>query len=257
MSEFGLMSAGFKVKSFENIRKEMQQDLKEKCGTDINLESHGVMGQLVDVFSNSLAELWQQSAALYHSLDPDSAGGMALDSLASITGTQRLKQESDHKLRIRRMRELKAQGRCTKAALHSNLMVLPGVRSVVINNGINKFECLVLGGKDPEIERVIAENKPLGIQSNFKRPTPVNIALNFLLKSGPGLNKAAVEKSVLGYAQEHYLIGKQVFSSKLYAPVLKHEGAIDIVGLAIVPNRVLDAHEYAVIEEINIDEPRG
>ena len=124
MSEFGLMNAGFKVKSFENIRNEIQGDLKEKFGTDINLESHGVMGQLVDVFSNSLAELWQQSAALYHSIDPDTAVGMALDSLASITGTQRLEQESDSKLRIRRMQELKAQGRCTKAALHSNLVAL-------------------------------------------------------------------------------------------------------------------------------------
>lgn len=253
MAKYGLTSAGFRVKSFSAIQTDIHNDLLTKVDPKLNLSGDSVIGQLTNIFSHHLSELWQEAAELYHSLDPDVAGGSALDSLSSLTGTKRNPEESDRDLRVRRYLELKAKGRCTKAALYSNLKSISGVRSVVINNGVNQFECLVLGGEDAAIQQVIEDNTPLGIKAKFKRPTPVSINLHLLLNSKPEMDPDVIRKSLLDHAKKHFLIGSQIYPSQLYAPILKHDAVVDINGLPVEPNRVLEAHEYAVIEEVNFD----
>lgn len=253
MAKYGLTSAGFRVKSFSAIQTDIHNDLLTKVDPKLNLSGDSVIGQLTNIFSHHLSELWQGAAALYHSLDTDVAEGTSLDALSSLTGTKRLPNESDRELRIRRYLDLKAKGRCTKAALLSNLKVLPGVRSVVINNGVNEFQCLVLGGEDAAIQEVIEANTPLGIKAKFKRPKPVNIKLHLLLNSKLEMDPKVIKQSLLDHAKKHFLIGSQVYPSQLYAPILQHDAVVDIKGLAAEPNRVLDAHEYAVIEEVNFD----
>jgi uncharacterized phage protein gp47/JayE len=86
---FGLTDAGFILKRLEDIKLEVEEGLRDSFG-DINTGSDAVFGQVIGVFSRSLAEVWEQMENVYNAMYPSSAEGTPLDNSASLVGVSRL-----------------------------------------------------------------------------------------------------------------------------------------------------------------------
>jgi len=86
---FGLSSQGFKLKRLDTVKTEIEDKLRSLLGPGINLEPESVFGQLVGVFADREALLWEQLQALYNAQYPDTAEGVQLDLAASLVGVTR------------------------------------------------------------------------------------------------------------------------------------------------------------------------
>lgn len=90
MADFGLTDTGFIPKTLENLKGEFEEDFRSNFGAAVNVEPESVNGQLIGIFSERLAELWEGLLDVYASMDPDQATGTAQDALMALTGTMRL-----------------------------------------------------------------------------------------------------------------------------------------------------------------------
>src|SRR5262245_38827762 len=86
---FGLSDNGFKSKSFEEIQKELESDLRTQVDPTLRFGSDSIAGVLTGIIANQASQVWESLSGLYHSLQPHSASGRALDALCSLTGTYR------------------------------------------------------------------------------------------------------------------------------------------------------------------------
>ncbi|MEI6806744.1 MAG: hypothetical protein WCK49_09615 [Myxococcaceae bacterium] len=255
MSEYGVTLRGFRPKPFEVIQAEIQESFKTQISPNLSFAPNTIAGQLTGIFAAKIGELWELAAGVYTSLDADCAEGRALTALSSLTGTIRGLRESDLDLRKRRLRELRAPGLSTLEALRSKLLVLPGVRGVSIFNDDEKhcFEVIVLGGADIMINRVIAQNKPLGIAGILKRPEIVLLTLEIDLVTNTDLlpdEIATLKNSLVEYAHEHIKLGESVMVTRFYGPLFHNPKVIDVT---IAPfNRVIKPCEWLELEAANI-----
>ncbi len=87
---FGLSSAGFSRKRIEDIKLEIEAELKTKFGPYINLLPQSVFGQLVGLYSERESLLWEAMEDVYNSQYPDTAEGASLDNVAALSGIVRL-----------------------------------------------------------------------------------------------------------------------------------------------------------------------
>jgi len=88
---FGLLASGFKPKSFHEIKEEVEKTLTSEVDPYLHFGPGSVAGVLVSIIANQSRQVWEALAGLYHSLQPDTAQGRALDALCSLTGTYRHK----------------------------------------------------------------------------------------------------------------------------------------------------------------------
>ena len=86
---YGVTAAGFIAKSLPDIKAEYEGDLAAGFGTGVNLEPESVLGQLVGIFAERDAEIWEALLAVSASMDPDQATDAGLDTVMGITGTIR------------------------------------------------------------------------------------------------------------------------------------------------------------------------
>jgi uncharacterized phage protein gp47/JayE len=89
MTTYGLTTEGFVIKPLEVIKAEREADLKTAFGSSINLASRSGFGQLVGIFSEREALLWELAQEVHSAFDPDAATGDSLSSLSALTGTLR------------------------------------------------------------------------------------------------------------------------------------------------------------------------
>ncbi|MEW5803903.1 MAG: baseplate J/gp47 family protein [bacterium] len=87
---YGLTSQGFNAKTLDIIQSEIEDALKATFGSSINLLPEGVFGQLTGIFSERESLLWELIEAIYYSQYPDTAEGVSLDRVCSLTGITRL-----------------------------------------------------------------------------------------------------------------------------------------------------------------------
>lgn len=87
---FGVLSTGFAKKTRQNIIDEINASLWADISADLNLTSTSIIGQIVGIFSDQLAQGWDVLNDVYDSQYPDSAADASLDAVSSITGTTRL-----------------------------------------------------------------------------------------------------------------------------------------------------------------------
>jgi uncharacterized phage protein gp47/JayE len=84
-----LTAAGLQTQTQDQIVAEMVAKLRATFGTNLNTSATSIMGQLVNIVSE-LRSLDQQTLlAVYRSFDPNTAEGVALDRLATLTGSTR------------------------------------------------------------------------------------------------------------------------------------------------------------------------
>lgn len=91
---FGLSSTGFLRKRLADISGDdgtsgIKGALRDSFGQGINLRPQSVEGQLVGIFSEAMAELWELAEDVYDSQSPDKAEGAPLDDVVALTGQKR------------------------------------------------------------------------------------------------------------------------------------------------------------------------
>lgn len=87
---YGVTDTGFNEKTLDDIKSEIEDDVKANISPSINVLATSVVGQLIGVFSGKLRELWEVALAAYSAMYPDSASDAALDGVSAITGAVRL-----------------------------------------------------------------------------------------------------------------------------------------------------------------------
>lgn len=87
---FGLTDAGFILKRLADIKTEMEAEYREKFGDQVDLSDEGPLGQLIGMWAEREALLWELLDDGYNSQYPDTAQGVSLDQVASINNITRL-----------------------------------------------------------------------------------------------------------------------------------------------------------------------
>ena len=90
MTTYGLTANGYVVKQQQVIISEIQAVLQAALGVNINLLPQAVFGQIVNVFSEREALLWQLGEAIYASQYPAGAEGTSVDNILSYNNLKRL-----------------------------------------------------------------------------------------------------------------------------------------------------------------------
>lgn len=85
---YGLQPTGFSLKSFDEIKTELELALSTVFG-EIDVSPESQFGQLMAAFGEAAALIWQGQQALYSNSDPRTAGGTGLDNLASLINLTR------------------------------------------------------------------------------------------------------------------------------------------------------------------------
>lgn len=86
---YGLTEYGFNKKNFPAIKLEIETSLQDAFGT-INLDDKSNFGQIIGVFTEREALLWEALESVYNSMYPDTASDFSLDSVCALTGLTRL-----------------------------------------------------------------------------------------------------------------------------------------------------------------------
>lgn len=86
----GLSSTGFLKKTLDEVKAEIEEALKTQIGEFINLLPGSVFSQIVGIVSERESLLWDLAEEVYNSQYPDTAEGVALDNVVSLTGTERI-----------------------------------------------------------------------------------------------------------------------------------------------------------------------
>jgi uncharacterized phage protein gp47/JayE len=86
---YGLTPNGFVLKRFENIKADLENAFVSAFGADIDLAEDQPLGQIISIISEQIATDWEAIQAVYNSLSPVSASGVALDRLAAINNIAR------------------------------------------------------------------------------------------------------------------------------------------------------------------------
>ncbi len=87
---FGLTENGFVIKRQQDIITEIQASLQAAFGQAVNLLPESVFGQLVSIFSEREALIWELAEAVYDSQYPSGAEGPSVDNILALNNLRRL-----------------------------------------------------------------------------------------------------------------------------------------------------------------------
>lgn len=85
-----LDETGFKLERLPEIIADLRAKAEAEFGPEINTNPDSVFGQLIAVFGDQLATLWEGLQAVYDSQNPSAAEGVSLDDIAALNGVTRL-----------------------------------------------------------------------------------------------------------------------------------------------------------------------
>lgn len=89
MPTYGVTPTGFVTKPLADCKAELEAAFRAAFGANINLDPREPPGQLVGIFAEREAALWDLAEDVYRAMDPDANEGDAQDAIAAITGTLR------------------------------------------------------------------------------------------------------------------------------------------------------------------------
>ncbi len=87
---YGITADGLVIKTLADIQEELETALRVTFGAQINTSAQSVFGQLIGIFSEREALLWELLSDLYNAQYPSTAEGVSLDLAAALTGHARL-----------------------------------------------------------------------------------------------------------------------------------------------------------------------
>lgn len=89
MSQY-LTATGFLRPSYDEIRRQIESEIKIAFGAGVDLTAPGPFGQLIANQAKWINDLMELAQEFYTSRDPDGASGVSLDEVCSDTGIYRL-----------------------------------------------------------------------------------------------------------------------------------------------------------------------
>jgi len=90
MVDYGITDDGLVIKRQPVIQDEIEESLRAILGTSINLLPTETLGQIVGIISEREALVWELAQLVYDSQYPETASGVNLDYVVSLTGIERL-----------------------------------------------------------------------------------------------------------------------------------------------------------------------
>lgn len=89
MTTYGLTTTGFTPMPFTEVRSEINASIQAKRGPSTDVSDGSFLGQLIGIFSEREASIWDLGQAVYNAFLAAAATGTALDNLSALTGTFR------------------------------------------------------------------------------------------------------------------------------------------------------------------------
>lgn len=86
---YGIQAEGFVAKRLVDIKAEIEQDLKDALGNNLNLLPESIFGQIIGIVAERESLLWELAEDVYNSQYPDTAFNAQLDLVCSIVGITR------------------------------------------------------------------------------------------------------------------------------------------------------------------------
>lgn len=86
----GLSITGFERKRLVDVKADIETALKAAFGDNIDLQAQSVFGQLVGIFSEVIADQWEELENVYNAMYPSTASGTALSNVVQFTGITKL-----------------------------------------------------------------------------------------------------------------------------------------------------------------------
>lgn len=86
----GLTITGFVPKTLSDIQTELEAAVQSAFGASFDVSAGSPMGQLIGIFAERAAEIWDAEEGTYASFTRDGAVGQSLDNVGALTGTPRL-----------------------------------------------------------------------------------------------------------------------------------------------------------------------
>lgn len=90
---WGVTPQGFVLKLLADIKADLEAGFQAVFGAGINLTPQSRFGQIIGIFSERFAEVWELGEAIHNARNPDAATGASLDEVMALTGAQRLPPE--------------------------------------------------------------------------------------------------------------------------------------------------------------------
>jgi len=90
LTTFGVGNNGFTAMQQSDIIAAMQTSIQATFGQNVNLGSASIFGQLIGIFSEREALLWQLAEAVYNSQYPGGAEGTSVDNILALNNLTRL-----------------------------------------------------------------------------------------------------------------------------------------------------------------------
>ena len=87
---FGLSATGLLIKRLADIETEIEEALRTAFGEQINTTPQSIFGQLIGVFAEREALIWELVEEVYNSQYPDTAIGVALENVGALTAFTKL-----------------------------------------------------------------------------------------------------------------------------------------------------------------------
>lgn len=87
--DLGVTPTGFITRTLLDLKEEIEAAWRSEFGANVDLDPNQPDGQIIGIFSDRFAELWELAQSIYSAADPDKAGGQAQDALCAVTGTIR------------------------------------------------------------------------------------------------------------------------------------------------------------------------
>lgn len=86
---FQVTENGISAPSYEEILEFLQSEAKRIFGDDVNLDADTQDGQLLAIFAAAVHDVNSQAIATYNAFNPQTAKGVALDSVVALNGLER------------------------------------------------------------------------------------------------------------------------------------------------------------------------
>ncbi len=89
MPDYGLLPTGFLAPTVQEIRAELEAEVRSEFGTSLPLGDNTWLGHLIGILAERLALLWEAGQVSFSSMDVDKATAAALEALCLLSGTFR------------------------------------------------------------------------------------------------------------------------------------------------------------------------
>ena len=89
MTEYGVISTGFRTKTYDEVLETMIENAGQIFGYDMDLSNNTILGQKLRSTAVEIATLWQELEGAYYSAFISSAEGQSLDRIVALVGLKR------------------------------------------------------------------------------------------------------------------------------------------------------------------------